>query len=158
MRRHTADARVRDESNSEGLPAFWVAIYLVAVLIVGVAAGTLLARHEIGGMGEMWRLLPMLLVGELIIYLAILVVPGEKVVPPGRALFGVAFGMAIRALMAFLTASALRLSSPLRYNSRYEGPTLRLFSFNQSHDQGSRPDIRRCDATKPCDKDMLPGD
>ena len=112
MRRYTAEAKARSERTNESLPAFWVAIYLVALLVVSVAAGTLLARHQVGGAGEVWRLLPMLLVGELVIYLVILVVPGERIVPPGRALFGVVFGMVIRALMAFLTASALRLSDP----------------------------------------------
>ncbi|MBU0608943.1 MAG: hypothetical protein KKI08_13745 [Armatimonadetes bacterium] len=111
MRRLSAEARAAERPDT-GLPAFWVTVYLVAVLIVGVAVGTLLGRYNVGGAGELWRLLPMLLVGELIVYLAILVVPGERIVPPGRALFGVAFGMAIRVLMAFLTAAAMRLSDP----------------------------------------------
>ncbi|MCE5240082.1 hypothetical protein LLH23_16595 [bacterium] len=111
MRRSAAE-HVDVEREETGLPAFWVTLYLLAVLIVGVAAGTLLGRHHVGGVGDFWRLLPMLLVGEVVIYLVILAVPGDRVVPPGRAMFGVVFGMAIRALMAFLTAAAMRLGDP----------------------------------------------
>jgi len=50
------------------------------------------------------------LVGEIVIYLLALTVPGDNVVPPQRALAGVLMGVALRALMAFLTGSAIRLS------------------------------------------------
>lgn len=103
---------MRDQQNESGVAPIWFGAYLVAALVVGVAAGVILYREGIGGEGPQARLLPMLLVAELVIYTVTLALPGERVVPPGRAVAGIIFGMAIRACMAFLTAAAVRLGSP----------------------------------------------
>jgi len=86
--------------------------YLMAVLIVGTAVGAFLARQNMAGQGAVGRLLPILLVGEIIIYLSILIMPNQRFVPPRRAVFGVCLGIGTRGLMAFLTAAALRLGDP----------------------------------------------
>ena len=102
----------RQDESAGGVAPLWLGAYLLAVLAVGIAAGLLLYRHEIGGEGAVWRLLPILLVGELVVYLATLIVPGERVVPPANAIVGVISGLGVRALMAFLTAAAIRLGQP----------------------------------------------
>ncbi|MEN6303240.1 MAG: hypothetical protein ABFD96_10980, partial [Armatimonadia bacterium] len=103
---------IPEQERTSVVTPFWMIIYLVATMVVGTAAAVLIYRHDIGSHGLFWRLLPMLLVGELIIYLIMLIVPGERVVPPERAAFGVGFGLVIRASMAFLSASAIRLTDP----------------------------------------------
>lgn len=103
---------MRERPPDTGVTPFWLASYFVAVLVVGVAAGVIFYNHEIGGSGELWRLLPMLLVGELLGYLVVLIAPGERVVPPNRALAGVVLAMVARFLLAFFTAMVVRLGDP----------------------------------------------
>ncbi len=112
MPKNSDKAARRSEFVVDELHIIGAAIYLLAVLIVGTAAGAFLARQGIGGQGASGRLLPILLTGEIIIYLALLIMPNERVVPPRRAVFGVGLGIATRGLMAFLTAAALRLGDP----------------------------------------------
>ncbi|NPV48729.1 MAG: hypothetical protein HPY69_17455 [Armatimonadetes bacterium] len=103
---------MRERPPDTGVTPFWLASYFVAVLVVGVAAGVIFYNHEIGGSGQLWRLLPMLLVGELLGYLVVLIAPGERVVPPNRALTGVVLAMVARLLLAFFTAMVIRLGDP----------------------------------------------
>lgn len=103
---------MRDRPPDTAVTPFWLASYFVAVLVVGVAAGVIFYNHDIGGSGQLWRLLPMLLVGELLGYLVVLIAPGERVVPPNRALVGVLLAMVARLLLAFFTAMVIRLGDP----------------------------------------------
>lgn len=103
---------MNEDMRETTITPFWLAAYLLAVAVVGVAAGVLFYQHQVGGEGALARLLPMLWVGEILGYLVVLIAPGERVVPPQRALTGVAFAMVARVIMAFFTATALRLADP----------------------------------------------
>ena len=55
--------RTREETG--GVTPFWLAAYLVAVVIVSVAASVTLYNHQVGSHGPLARLIPMVLVGVI---------------------------------------------------------------------------------------------
>jgi len=85
---------------SSRVTALWAVLWLVAVSVIGITASAILYNYQLVDTQPTARLTGMLLIGEVLLYFIVLMVPAEGIVPPGRTLLVVLLAMGGRAAMA----------------------------------------------------------
>lgn len=83
---------------------FWAALWLVAALVIGINATVVLHQYRVVPDEPTVKLAGMLLIGELLLYFVVLMLPGERIVPPGRTILVVIGAVGARLLMAVIAA------------------------------------------------------
>jgi len=95
---------------SSRVTPFWAILWLVAVFVIGITASVVLHNYQLVDTQPMARLTGMLLIGEVLLYFIVLMVPAEGIVPPGRTLLVVLVAMGGRAMMAMGAAKVTTLT------------------------------------------------
>lgn len=88
---------------------FWAAVWLIAVMVMSILASVAFYQQDVVQAQLQSRLLGIIIIGEVLLYFIVLLVPGEQVVPPGRTLLAVILAMATRAGLAALSAEIVIL-------------------------------------------------
>ncbi len=95
---------------SNRVTPLWAFLWLVAVLVIGITGSVALYNLELVNTQPAACLTGILIIGELLLYFIVMLVPTERVVPPGRTLLAVVVAMGGRALMAMGTAEVATLT------------------------------------------------
>lgn len=95
---------------SSRVTPFWAILWLVAVFVIGITASVVLYNYQLVDTQPTARLTGMLLIGEVLLYFIVLMVPAEGIVPPGRTLLVVLVAMGGRAAMAMGAAKVATLT------------------------------------------------
>jgi len=82
----------------------WAFIWLVATFVMGITATVGVYHYELVPIEATARLTSIILVGEALWYCLVLMLPADRVVPPGRTLLSVPLAMGVRTLMAMAAA------------------------------------------------------
>jgi predicted regulator of Ras-like GTPase activity (Roadblock/LC7/MglB family) len=88
----------------EHVRPLWAFIWLVATFVMGITATVGVYHYELVPIEATARLTSIILVGEALWYCLVLMLPADRVVPPGRTLLSVPLAMGMRTLMAMAAA------------------------------------------------------